>query len=52
MLNYKYLPSIYEKNAGIAEFTEFSVKQVANRPCSPPQSPGPSSHGWSSWSTP
>ena len=39
-------------NVGMTEFTEFNVKQVANRPCSPPQSPGPSSHsGWSSWST-
>ena len=51
-LNFMYLPLNYVNNVGMTEFTEFNVKQVANRPCSPPQSPGPSSHEWSSWSTP
>ena len=42
-LNFMYLPLNYVNNVGMTEFTEFSVKQVVNRPCSPPQSPGPSS---------
>ena len=40
-LNFKYLPLIYEKNAGIAEFTEFNTKQVANRPAHLPRVQAP-----------
>ena len=43
----------YVNNVGMTEFIEFNVKQIGQSTCSPPQSPGPSSHAeWSSWSTP
>ena len=40
-LNFMYLPLNYENNAGIAEFTEFNVKQVANRPAHLPRVQAP-----------
>ena len=40
-LNFMYLPLNYENNAGITEFTEFSVKQVANQPAHLPRVQAP-----------
>ena len=40
-LNFMYLPLNYENNAGMTEFTEFNVKQVANRPAHLPRVQAP-----------
>ena len=39
--NFMYLPSNYRNNAGMTEFTEFNVKQVANRPAHLPRVQAP-----------
>ena len=37
---------------GTIRFTELNVKQLANQPCSPPQSPDPSSHKHAEYGVP